>query len=362
VFKSIFLERWRILLPVSKTNVFQNSMIDLSYIGSFQRGTLFRSENPLEELWAQIGRIGTPEYAGSLIPNKPDHDWEKHAKYASVRIRQALELRKSTSGTSLLTKPILLYYSFLNLLRAFMAITPKIIPKPKHGLIFKPNNQFLLNEAELADGTFTEFLAATGTAWEKGTRLSLSQALCKIPEIAYEFKSPDRGPSGVWAARVSAKMGSHSVLLHFDQQVVDEETFRASWGQELPKLNDLYELQPTGITLGLKEEQQPKDYEGLCELCEKTMLNRLLWGYDPTWYVLRLKEGEQEFPRAGYYFIALFILGSIARYQPELLLSGLLPGSEPEWFFNRFMQAAERFFPQLMWSWGQNAQTYFLGL
>ena len=205
-------------------------MIDLSYIGSFQRGTLFRSENPLEELWAQIGRIGTPEYAGSLIPNKPDLDWEKYAKYASVRIRQALELRKSTSGTSLLTKPILLYYSFLNLLRAFMAITPKIIPKPKHGLIFKPNNQFLFNEAELADGTFTEFLAATGTAWEKGTRLSLSQALCKIPEIAYEFKSPYRGPSGVWAARVSAKMGSHSVLLHFDQQVVDEETFRGLAG------------------------------------------------------------------------------------------------------------------------------------
>lgn len=336
-------------------------MAELSYFGSFQRGLLFRSENPLEELWAQIDRIGTPEFAGSLVPDRPGVDWVQHAKYASVRIRQASELRKSASGTSLLTKPVLLYYSFLNLLRAFMAIGPEIIAQSKHGLIFKPNNNFLLNEAEFADGTFTEYLAANGMVWKKGTRFSLSRALSNIPEVAFEFKSPDRGQSNVLVATIEAKMSSNSVLLRFDGRLVDEQTFRASWGQELQRLKELYELEPTGIALRLKKEHQPKDYKGLCELCEKTMLNGLLWGDEPTWYVLRLKGGEQELPRAGYYFIALFILGSLVRYQPELLLSALTPGSEPEWFFTRFMQSAERFFPQLMLSWGHKKQTYFPG-
>ena len=150
-----------------------------------------------------------------------------------------------------------------------------------------------------------------------------------------------------------------AVFLHFDPRLTVRETFRATWEQTLPGLKDLYELEADGLTLRLKAEHQPNDYEGLCELCEKTMLNRLVYGNTPLWYLLRRKDGEQELPRAGYYFASLFILGSLARYQPELLHTSLPPGSEMEWFFNRFIQNAERFFPQLMYSFGHKRQVYF---
>ncbi|OQW37782.1 MAG: hypothetical protein A4E19_12215 [Nitrospira sp. SG-bin1] len=319
-------------------------MLDLSYVGSFQRGTLISTENPQEEVWALIGRLGTPEYAGSLLPDRKDVNWEQHTKYASVRFRQAIELRRSSSGTTLLTKPILLYYSFLNLLRAFMALGPEIIGHRKHGLIFRPNDKFLLNAAELSEGTFTEFLTSSGIVWEVKTKISLEEALHKIPEICYEFKSPERGESDVWPATVAAKMASKTVFLHFDRALIVEETFRTTWEQALPGIKDLYELEGEGLTLRLKAEHQRNDYDQLCEMCEKTMLNRLVFGSAPLWYLLRHKDGEQELPRAGYYFVSLFILGSLARYQPELLHMSLPAGSEMEWFFTRFMQHAERFF------------------
>ena len=99
-----------------------NFLSDIQWFGSFQQGLPYQTENPLEEAWAMIARLGTPEYAKSLIPLDKEIDWDKHATYASVRIRQAVELRQSAKSSSTLTKPIMYYYAFLNMIRAYMAL------------------------------------------------------------------------------------------------------------------------------------------------------------------------------------------------------------------------------------------------
>ena len=333
--------------------------LDFSYTGSFQHGLVIRTENPLEVVWEQISRIGTSEYASALTPEKPQIDWTKHTQYACVRIRQALELRRSSDGASVLTKPLVLYYSFLNLLRACMALGPEVISPSKHGLIYRPYDQLLLNEAEFDAGTFTTYLNSLNVPWTPGTRISLQSSLSKIPEIATDFNSPNRGKSDALPVSVEAKMGSKAVRLHFDQRFIDEQTFRMAWPNEFPTLKDFYELEDSGATLKLKQEHQPNDYGGVCTLCEKTMLYRLVLGNDPVWHVVRHKDGELNLPRAAYYFIAMFILGNVVRYQPELFQRALPPASEPEWFFERFLRSSERFFPQLMISWLERTSILF---
>ena len=336
--------------------------LDLSYIGSFQRGLLYRSENPLEEVWTQIARVGTPEYASSLKPVTPGIDWNKHTNYASVRIRQSVELRNAGRNSTLLTRPITLYYSFLNLLRACMALAPEVIGPPHHGLEYRKNDQLLLNEAKLVPGTFTAYLDSLKLPWKAGQVLSLQSCLSQIPEIAAEFNSPERGRTNVVSVSVEAKMGSNTVRLHFNSKSVDEAQFRSAWTTDYPNLKNLCELGEKGTILKVRQEHQPKDYSDVCSICEKYLLNRLAWSEDALWHALRHTEGQLILSRAGYYFVAVFILGSLARYQPELLQSALRSGTEMEWFFDRFMRTAERFFPQLMFSWLHGGtETYFPG-
>jgi len=333
--------------------------LDFQYGGSFQRGTIFSAENPLEEVWAQLSRIGTPEYSSSLVPNRPGIDWAKHSEYASVRIRQGIELRRSSRSASLLTGPIFLYYSFLNLLRACMAILPEVLGAERHGLSYKSNPDLLSNEAKILPGTFSEYLDTTSTTWTRGTTLSLKSCLSRIPEVAGEFKSPHRGELMVVKVSIQAMTRAKTVTLNFDDRWVDEAQFRSNWSIDYPSLKDSCELEERGTSLRVRPEYRPEDYDGVCRFCEERLLNSLVFSSRPDWYALRHEKDHSSLPRAGYYFVAVFILGSIARYRPELIQKALAPGTELEWFINRFMWKAERFFPQLMFSWLYKGQTYF---
>jgi hypothetical protein len=65
------------------------------------------------------------------------------------------------------------------------------------------------------------------------------------------------------------------------------------------------------------------------------------------WYLIREVDNHSTLTRASYYYIAVFILGSIVRYEPELMLEVSYLDSEIGWFIDRFLNKAERFFPQL---------------
>jgi hypothetical protein len=55
----------------------------------------------------------------------------------------------------------------------------------------------------------------------------------------------------------------------------------------------------------------------------------------------------------------MFILGSLVRYQPEIILAAAGTESELGWFLGRFIRAAERFYPQLVLSWLTGAHVFF---
>ncbi len=337
---------------------------DLKYHGSFQRRRMrFPSDNPLKEVWSQITRIGTIEYTSSMFTtDKTDIDWSQHTNYATVRVRQATELWQSGRNASLLTKPITLYYSFLNLLRAVMALVPEVIGPSHHGLIYKGNTQLLLSEAKFVSGTFGSYLDCLNLPWKRNSTITLRSCLAKIPEICLEYKSPDRGAPEVKPITVQGMMRTGEVKLIFDSRFLEESQFRSNWSIDYPSLKSLCRLDEKGCVLIVQERFKNSTdggYDDICNFCEKNFWNRLTSQNEPVWYVLQGQNTAETLNRISYYFIAIFILGSIARYNPELLQSSLKPGSESEWFFERFMSSAERFFPQLIFSWAQGRETYF---
>jgi len=327
------------------------------HIGSFQYPNRFESENPLEEVWSRIARYGAIDYLKAhLHPEKSDIDWGEHIKYAIVRAKQAVEFRNSAKKTTLLTSPLALYYSFLNLTRAFLALGPEIIPSSSHGLKFIKGDDLLSSSAKLTNGTFTEYLSAFGYQWQKGTIISLSDAFSRIIEIHQDFISIKGNVSYVVPVNVRAIDKGPIYIDLFSPY----KEFSEKWKSEFPRLKNKCVLDEDGESLIINDEI-------ICENTESIMkyLNELLYpqlSYNSMinlWFLIREVEKKILFSRASYYYIAIFILGSIVRYEPELMLKVSQLDSELGWFVNRFIQKAERYFPQLKLSEQCKTTIYF---
>jgi hypothetical protein len=76
-------------------------------------------------------------------------NWQKHLSYLQVRLTQALEFRRAAHSLTLLTAPLTLYYSFLNLMRAYMTLRHEVQAGKHHGLSFHAAASLFESEASL---------------------------------------------------------------------------------------------------------------------------------------------------------------------------------------------------------------------
>jgi hypothetical protein len=128
--------------------------------------------------------------------------------------------------------------------------------------------------------------------------------------------------------------------------------------QEFPSLSHTCKLEPVGNVLRVDKEDL-STYEAIAEYLSTVLEHDLRERQTPVWYALRIVDPELVFPREAYYIVALFILGSIVRYEPEMMLEASNPDDEVGWFLRRFLQVAERYFPQLMLMWIEQCPIYF---
>lgn len=335
----------------------------ISYFGSFQDGHAVPSEDPLETTWSYINRAASTDFLYNYC--KPG---SSSISYAAVRLRQAVEFRNSSRATTLLTKPLLLYYSALNLFRAGIAVATGAHPTPAHGLRHVKSKDLLGHRATATNGTFRDLLSSLGSAASPSS-LSLDDCLSMIPELGDVYSAVTGRPTRAIPVHVH-----YSRVLHltFDEHFISRTDFLANWEIFFPKLAQLcylpssceeddLSLPGSGETCRLivRRSVNTSSYEAIAKFCSDHLENRLFYGSEPIWYALRETPNEPLLPRAAYYFAALFILSSIVRYQPDVLSAPETLSSQPAWLIDRFLSAAERALPQLVYNWISSTQTYF---
>jgi len=324
------------------------SRIDLQYIGPLKRGLYQRSENPLEEVWSWIARFGITEWLQRSA--KMEKPWEDWGPYVVARVRQAVEFRTAARDISILTRPLPLYYSLLNLLRGFFAIAEARKLKTGHGLRFVEEDQanFFDMRAKFIDGTFTDYLDAKNIPHEKGTVITLGQAFSRIIEIGDKI-SPSVGPYEVFQVSAEAWL-SGKVRLHFHCPPGEAAHFPTNWQKWFPKLKDLCSLDPPGTVLIVdRPAAETIGREEIVDFFHQTLEVNLSSSIDDSsWFAIRQTDPKLDLPRAACYFIGAFILSSAVRYRPESLLAISNPDSEAGWIVARFLNAAERYFPHLL--------------
>jgi hypothetical protein len=324
--------------------------LNLSYVGSFQTGTVLTAEQPIEEVWSWVERLGITSFVKGLVNTSTvpiETPWDDWAPYAMIRMRQAVEFRRASRSTTLPTRPLLLYYAFLNLTRGGIALETHQESTAKHGLRFAQADDLMASKAVVTPGTFSDYLRVAGANSDAG-EWSLQESLSYIPEIGDEFVSLNCGPGRAPAVLVSATTGGDFLLrVHYPWDVTG---FRAKWMEWYPHLATVCQLEGEGTTLRVTDGAACPSAHAVGEWLSKNLWINLLWGDRPVWY-LPARSPRLLLPRAAYYLLAMFILGSVVRYEPELAANATNPDSHVGWSLRRFCDAAERFYPQLIFHW-----------
>lgn len=332
-----------------------DSWPSIPYVGSFQNGRSFPSENPLEEAWQRLTRISTPGILDKLLTRHARTADADLREYIRVRTRQAHELRLAAQGASILTSPLMLYYCFLNLARAFIAVhTGQPPARGRHGLRFQNAEALFDSSAAVESGTFQEFLVATTGEGFDRTRISLGEALKSIPEM-WDTQSSEIGPSRVARVKVRAFMEGKGVYLDVDVPEVAAQ-FASKWKELFPGLESVAEFHEN-TTLRISRVA-PNSLREVSDFCHQYLLPDLVHRDEPIWYLLR-SDDRKNFDRAAFYISAMFMLSNVVRYHPDGLSRLARDGADSVWCLERFVRKAERFFPQLVYSLVIGSTAYF---
>jgi hypothetical protein len=320
--------------------------MNLPRIGSFQRGTFVRSSNPLEAVWRQVERAGTIDRLTALTVEKGHQP--SLAREASLKIRQAIELRRAAMDTSVLTKPLLLYYSALNLVRGVALAFAGSAGAPTHGLSYSAGTTLLDCKAKVQQrGTFPTFAQSMGAPAADvapGKEYTLRDLFAVIPELRTDFGLLNAGESSVVLVRIEAIVNGPTVL----RFVISNETesgFQANWQQSFHWLADVCDYEGP---FRLRTKVQLEHDALISEFCHRNLMSDLRHREDATWFDHRVTPGVTLLHRLPAYLAALFILSNVSRYEPQLLDEPTAGLTDLGYVLTTFLENAERFVPQLV--------------
>jgi hypothetical protein len=152
----------------------------LRYIGSIQRAHRVRTDEPLNELWQAWSKLSDDHYLKAHWTGSND---EQRLTVSTI-IRQAQEYRAASKQTSLLTRPVLVYYSALNLAKAAIWLRTDAAPPQHHGLMRPdPADEILDLAAKVNNGVFRSLADMLGRKTTIGDRFTLRDFVANLVEL-----------------------------------------------------------------------------------------------------------------------------------------------------------------------------------
>jgi hypothetical protein len=238
-------------------------------------------------------------------------------------------------------------------LAAILVFREEQRPKAHHGLKYVAGSSILQDRAKLQAGFFTQFLAVQQADPSTPASISLEESLLRVPEL-FTSLTPAQVPRvGVVPFTVSVKT-SGKVTLTLDARCFpagDTAESQVESGQIV--VDSMFQVGDTPYELVASVGEGPGADGRAGDLIESFAWPPLNPSSLNVWFLPR---SSTSWPRAAYYFSALFLLCSAVRYNPaelDMLSAGT---AELGWQLERFLDAAERYVPQLALTW------YFGGL
>jgi hypothetical protein len=320
------------------------------FIGKLERCRRVRTDDALGEIWKTFLKLTDFRY---LEPR-----WQGHSNEDLTRVvtylRQAYEYHLASKGTSLLTRPVLAYYSFLNLAKAVLSLVTDNTPSDYHGLCrHHMDNSLLQVSAQTNNGVFRDLANTLGSPIGSGLRLNIENLVLNTVELRDSYCDYFQKSPLIIEPMVDIYLNGEIYV-----------TFRPSAFLGLDRIRFLDVLSESTDLFNDFDEQKDESRQEMLKLKIKVPIPReefnargsdllarhfMFSVFDSRSYYLNLNKRQNQLHPGAAYFGIMFLLSSIARYGPNYIDQFVnLKEKSVSWFFREICESAERAFPNLL--------------
>jgi hypothetical protein len=323
----------------------------LYHLGHFEESVSIRTDNPIEEIWSFFLRNSDVNYLKKVWTDRTEVEYI----YVSMCLKQSYEYYVASKGLTLNTKPLLLYYSFLNLTKATLFILNDERPPDYHGLC-KENlnndltsaNDILEFSAEINNGVFKKLAEALGFELVLNRRFTLGEFLMNAIELNSDYCNYFSKKPGFIIPKVDAFIDGE-IDITISNCVQNQED---GLGEKMINFFNEFSSEFKESSLVLKKKIElskigDKEYDKkACLLLNKYFSYSV---FSDGQYYINVNEDDLRMPNALAYFGIMYILSSIVRYKPDKLHQLINDkDTSVNWLLNKFCSIAERVYPNLM--------------
>ncbi|MFQ5691505.1 MAG: YaaC family protein [Nitrospinota bacterium] len=281
--------------------------------------------------------------------------------YFCFSMQQAREHFASARGTTLLTKPLLLYYGMMSFMRALITlVSPDFFTDQEdlyHGIkmMDRDRSGYRLAERRVRvarNGLFPQVHAIVDGKKIRETELSLMEVFTRLPDLYYnclyvydltdvEMNCARLIQAGVRKTDVDGTMW---VQIEMESPLCDEP-------DRLPRLlREAFEVvedaSPVRVWASALRSREINDLAGILIRLRELSLEDERFLIRP---VPSTKGEPVQFSELELHYLMMFYLSSIARYQPHLWGELLIGRKTPETLLVRnFIESSEKKFPCLV--------------
>ena len=301
--------------------------------------TSYYSENPQKAIWQEL--LLFTDY--NVLKRIWKTDNEDNYTYVSTSLNQAFEYYQASLQCSIKTKPLLLYYCFLNLTRGILFLKTDKSPNSSYHGLAKPkmDSDILKTSAKSNDGLFKELLAFYNYNCINGTHFTFRQFIEEITEFTYELKTYFDIDSKLHKLEVN-----HYICGDIQISVAKELYESNNAYQNL--LSDFIKTDAESEVIFERIANTEKSSQIL--LKENIEMMKKYCVFSPLEYSYYLKTSQNPIPIEASYYGAMFLLSSIVRYFPIDISKFTIDRGDysAAWFISHFCDTASRVYPNLM--------------
>jgi hypothetical protein len=323
----------------------------LAYLGHFEESVRIRTDNPIEEIWSLFLRYSDVNYLKKAWADRTEEEYT----YVATCLKQSYEYFKASTNLTLYTKPVLLYYSFLNLTKATLYILKDVRPPDYHGLC-KENldheitsvDDLLSFSAEVNNGVFKTLAETLDTNLALGKRFILEDFFNNTIELNKDFCDYfDKKKSFLIPEVDFYHNGVINVIFNNFTSNKDDSLYKL-----IISLFDgfTHEYKEPNLILTKKIELNHLDKDDYFKKASALFKNYFSFSiFSDEMYYINTNDKNLKLPDAVAYLGIMYILSSIVRYKPDKIYKLINDrDTSVNWLLNRVCSVVERVYPNLM--------------
>jgi len=318
----------------------------LHYIGSLEEFERRIAENPIEDIWHLIDLAASEE---KILEDSPASLSKDVIPFITESIIQAEEFKSSAASSAEHTRPLQLYYCFLNLTKAILAWENNRVSLGHHGLkrIKIPSSTDLLEvSAQVHKGVFWDLLSLKGIAPKRDLRITFDELLKRCAYMTWEYEIAYNRKSMVLIPNVDSNTSFTELEIKIQTPPKD---FSAKWEKLLPDFAKYFELKEPAsnyLILALKNDAPKGSLDAIQSVLDETVIYSVFTS--PNYFLLPITNVAYSWPQELYLYALSFILSSLVRYHPDYWHREVIAKRKNRWIVRRLNSIMERVYPNMM--------------